>query len=204
MRRPRQMGRYSADKGRVLLAAGASAAQNRTHMADGLSVGSEADHASLRSPTWAILASSSGTPAVGSSNGWPRVPDPYKAAILILDSDVDVEEDQTLIDENVTAAVVTAGNCRIGVVSVYFECDKPIGPYLDRVKWVCSKLGTNKIILGGDVNAWSVWWGSERDDARGTELCDFLDVEGYMYSTKGISPRSKYTGGTVSCEVRWT
>ncbi|GBP98472.1 hypothetical protein EVAR_59898_1 [Eumeta japonica] len=64
------------------------------------------------------------------------------------DSGVDVEEDQTLIDENVTAAVIVAGSCRIGVVSVYFEGDMPIGPYLDRVRYVCSKLGTDKIILG--------------------------------------------------------
>ncbi|GBP72931.1 hypothetical protein EVAR_41147_1 [Eumeta japonica] len=46
---------------------------------------------------------------------------PVKAAIIILDSGVDVEEDKTLIDENVTATVIKAGNCRIGVVSVYFE-----------------------------------------------------------------------------------
>ncbi|GBP97792.1 Retrovirus-related Pol polyprotein from type-1 retrotransposable element R1 [Eumeta japonica] len=177
------MGRYSADKGRVLLAAGASAAQNRTHMADGLSVGSEADHASLRFIQSNLQRSKLATAEllVGASRrkiAVALVQEPYVGNTGELKRDVDVEEDQTLIDENVTAAVVTAGNCRIGVVSVYFECDKPIGPYLDRVKWVCSKLGTNKIILGGDVNAWSVWWGSERDDARGTELCDFLDVEG--------------------------
>ncbi|GBP97782.1 Putative 115 kDa protein in type-1 retrotransposable element R1DM [Eumeta japonica] len=82
---------------------------------------------------------------------------PVKAAIMVLNSDVDVEEDQTLNGENVAAAVIKAGNCRIGVVSVYFEGDMPIGPYLDRVRYVCSKLGTDKIILGGDVNAWSVW-----------------------------------------------
>ncbi|GBP98437.1 hypothetical protein EVAR_9231_1 [Eumeta japonica] len=139
------MGRYSADKGRVLLAAGASAAQNRTHMADGLSVEVRLTTHLCGAPT-AILASSSGTPA-GSSTGGPACRT-RKTAILILDSDVDVEEDQTLIDENVTAAVVTAGNCRIGVVSVYFECDKPIGPYLDRVKWVCSKLGRTKSSWG--------------------------------------------------------
>ncbi|GBP96744.1 hypothetical protein EVAR_77679_1 [Eumeta japonica] len=83
---------------------------------------------------------------------------PVKAAIIVLDSGVDVEEDQTLIDENVTAAVIVAGSCRIGVVSVYFEGDMPIGPYLDRVRYVCSKLGTDKIILGATsrVEVWSV------------------------------------------------
>ncbi|GBP97306.1 Putative 115 kDa protein in type-1 retrotransposable element R1DM [Eumeta japonica] len=113
---------------------------------------------------------------------------PVKAAIIVLDSGVDVEEDQTLIDENVTAAVIVAGNCRIGVVSVYFEGDMPIGPYLDRVRYVCSKLGTDKIILGGDVNAWSVWWGSEHDDARGVDLCDFFDAEGLHILNEGNTP----------------
>ncbi|GBP00241.1 hypothetical protein EVAR_66469_1 [Eumeta japonica] len=140
-------------------------------------------------------------PAVGSSNGGPACRT-RKAAILILDSDVDVEEDQTLIDENVTAAVVTAGNCRIGVVSVYFECDKPIGPYLDRVKWVCSKLGTNKIILGRRQRMERVV-GSERDDARGTELCDFLDVEGLHVLNEGNIPTFEVYRGP-SREVRWT
>ncbi|GBP72812.1 Retrovirus-related Pol polyprotein from type-1 retrotransposable element R1 [Eumeta japonica] len=107
---------------------------------------------------------------------------------MVLSSDVDVEEDQTLNGENVAAAVIKAGNCRIGVVSVYFEGDMPIGPYLDRVRYVCSKLGTDKIILGGDVNAWSVWWGSERNDARGVDLCDFLDSEGLHILNEGNTP----------------
>ncbi|GBP97956.1 hypothetical protein EVAR_82190_1 [Eumeta japonica] len=107
---------------------------------------------------------------------------------MVLNSDVDVEEDQTLNGENVAAAVIKAGNCRIGVVSVYFEGDMPIGPYLDRVRYVCSKLGTDKIILGGDVNAWSVWWGSERNDARGVDLCDFLDSEGLHILNEGNTP----------------
>ncbi|GBP54091.1 hypothetical protein EVAR_81259_1 [Eumeta japonica] len=76
---------------------------------------------------------------------------PIKAAILILNGDLDDEENQILINENVTAAVVKIGNYRIGVMSVYFEGDIPIDPYLDRVRYVCSKFGTDNIILGSDV-----------------------------------------------------
>ncbi|GBP74833.1 hypothetical protein EVAR_55103_1 [Eumeta japonica] len=64
----------------------------------------------------------------------------------------------------------------------------PNGPYLDRVRYVCSKLGTDKIILGVDVNAWSVWWGSERNDARGVDFCDFLDSEGLHIMNVGNTP----------------
>ncbi|GBP90792.1 Retrovirus-related Pol polyprotein from type-1 retrotransposable element R1 [Eumeta japonica] len=120
---------------------------------------------------------------------------PVKAAIIVLDSGVDVEEDQTLIDENVTAAVIVAGNYRIGVVSVYFEGDIPIGPYLDRVRYVCSKLGTDKIILGSNVNAWSVCWGSEHDDACRVDLCDFFDAEGLHILNEGNTPTFKVYRG---------
>ncbi|GBP51033.1 hypothetical protein EVAR_37191_1 [Eumeta japonica] len=49
---------------------------------------------------------------------------PVKAAINP-ESGVDVEDDQTPIDENVTFTVAKAGSCRIGIVSVYFKGGKP-------------------------------------------------------------------------------
>ncbi|GBP91339.1 hypothetical protein EVAR_57756_1 [Eumeta japonica] len=155
-------------------------------MADGLSVGSEADHASLRFIQSNLQRSKLATAELlGHPTVAPRA-GPVKAAILILDSDVDVEEDQTLIDENVTAAVVTAGNCRIGVVSVYSSATSR-SAHTSTAKWVCSKLGTNKIILGRRQRMERVV-GSERDDARGTELCDFLDVEGLHVLNEGNIP----------------
>ncbi|GBP97300.1 hypothetical protein EVAR_90478_1 [Eumeta japonica] len=121
---------YGSVEGGVLLAAGALAAEDRTHTAED------------RRPKDALTAYLCGTlhweyrraetvPGCrvvkdGSAEG------PVKAAIMVLNSDVDVEEDQTLNGENVAAAG-KAGNCRIGVVSVYFEETCPSAP-------------------------WSVWW----------------------------------------------
>ncbi|GBP26545.1 hypothetical protein EVAR_86048_1 [Eumeta japonica] len=51
---------------------------------------------------------------------------PVKAAIITLDSGVDVEEDQILINEKVTVTVIKAENCTIGFESLYFERYKPI------------------------------------------------------------------------------
>ncbi|GBP77071.1 hypothetical protein EVAR_45979_1 [Eumeta japonica] len=73
-----------------------------------------------------------------------------KAVIIILDRDVDVEENEILNDENVTAAVITAGNCRNDVLSVYFEGDMLISLYRDRVR--CLFKTRDKIILEGEVN----------------------------------------------------
>ncbi|GBP05729.1 hypothetical protein EVAR_91924_1 [Eumeta japonica] len=119
---------------------------------------------------------------------------PVKAAIMV-SSDVDVEEDQTLNGENVAAAVIKAGN-RIGVVSVYFEETCPSA----RTSIACDTSAQNSgptKSSWGDVSAWSVWWGSERNDARGVDLCDFLDSEGlhergqYAHGVyRGSSPQS--------------
>ncbi|GBP24846.1 hypothetical protein EVAR_14179_1 [Eumeta japonica] len=84
------------------------------------------------------------------------VQEPYVRNIGELQRGVNVEEDQTLIDKNVTVIVIKAGKCRIGIVLAYFEEDKPIDLYLDRVRYVCSKLGMGKVILGGDDNSWNV------------------------------------------------
>ncbi|GBP88699.1 Putative 115 kDa protein in type-1 retrotransposable element R1DM [Eumeta japonica] len=183
------MGQNSADKNRELLTAGASVTQNGNHTADSMLTRKTTDRASLRFIQSNLRRSKLATRAADRTG-------PVKAALIIQDNDVDVETDQTLIDENVTAPVIKAGNCRVGVVSVYLEGDKPIGPFLNRVKWVCSKLGTEKFILGGYLNAWSVWWGSERDDARGGELCDFFDMEKLHVLNEGNIPTFEvYRGG---------
>ncbi|GBP96374.1 hypothetical protein EVAR_65704_1 [Eumeta japonica] len=122
---------------------------------------------------------------------------PVKAAIMVLNSDVDVEEDQTLNGENVAAAVIKAGNCRIGVVSVYFEETCPSA----RTSIACDTSAQNSgptKSSWGDVNAWSVWWGSERNDARGVDLCDFLDSEGLHILNEGNTPTFEVYRGIVS------
>ncbi|GBP26662.1 hypothetical protein EVAR_23432_1 [Eumeta japonica] len=77
-------------------------------------------------------------------------------------------------------------------VGVLLKRTNPSNPsnnsYLNRVRYVCSKLETNKIILGSDVNACSVWWGSEHDDARGIDLCDFFDFKRLHILNEGNTP----------------
>ncbi|GBP79422.1 hypothetical protein EVAR_48885_1 [Eumeta japonica] len=231
MRRPRH-GRYSADKGRVLLAAAPRLPKTvltwltalwevrlTTHLcgsfnptaAEQARYGELLVGASRRKIAVALVQEpyvgywrAQAVPGQGHPTVAPRA-GPVKAAILILDSDVDVEEDQTLIDENVTAAVVTAGQNwrRVG----HFECDKPIGPYLDAREVGLLEARDEQNHPGGDV-AWSVWW-AVSDDARGTELCDFLDVEGYMYSTKeyphvrSIQPSLRSTVTVEAAPLYW-
>ncbi|GBP80046.1 hypothetical protein EVAR_53186_1 [Eumeta japonica] len=108
-----------------------------------------------------------------------------------------------LNDEEFAAAAIKAGNCRIGVVAVYFEGNMSIGHHLDRMPYAYSKIRLDKIILGSDINAWSIWWSSEHDDARGVDLYDFLDSEGLHILNEGNTPKFKVYGGIVSSRAWW-
>ncbi|CAF4894619.1 unnamed protein product [Pieris macdunnoughi] len=86
---------------------------------------------------------------------------PVKAAILVFDEHIEVFQDKSLITENIVAAVLRTDQWEIGVISVYFEGDEPIEPYLEQLGSVTKKLKTKMVLIGGDVNAWSEWWGAE-------------------------------------------
>ncbi|GBP79141.1 hypothetical protein EVAR_100103_1 [Eumeta japonica] len=116
---------------------------------------------------------------------------PIKVAIIFLSRDVGVEEDYIFNYEHVIDVVLNAENGKIGVMSVYFEGHVPIGPYFDCVRCVCLKHETEKMYLGGDVNAWRC---SEGNDVRGVDICNILDAEGLHILTEG---------NTLTFDVHW-
>ncbi|GBP28237.1 hypothetical protein EVAR_19085_1 [Eumeta japonica] len=70
-----------------------------------------------------------------------------RASVKAVISDVDLKEDQTFNNENIVATVVEAGNCRIGVVSVY-KGDRLL-------KWVVDVTACSSALLDG-VGEWQV------------------------------------------------
>ncbi|GBP83195.1 hypothetical protein EVAR_66746_1 [Eumeta japonica] len=165
---------YGSVESSVLLVVDILAAVDRTHMVRSKVATAELlVEAERRNITVALVQK----PYIGNAGELRRYPGcrvaqkttqrrgSVKAAIIILNSGVDVEEDQTLNVKNVAAAIIKAGNCRIGVASVYFERDMPI----------------------------SVWWDSEGDDLRGVDLCDFHNSEGLHILNEGNTPTFEST-----------
>lgn len=74
----------------------------------------------------------------------------------------------------------------LGVISVYLEKDQPLEPYLARIQHAVDP--TDHIIIGGDVNAWSTWWGSIHENHRGAEYRGFLDEQGMHILNEGDTP----------------
>lgn len=113
---------------------------------------------------------------------------PVKAAIIVFDDEIQILTNSTISSENIAVAILKTNKWTVGVISVYFEDSMPLEPYLDRLKEVCESLQTNKIIIGGDVNAWSTWWGGEVEDSRGEVLRGFLDEIDLHILNQGTDP----------------
>lgn len=100
---------------------------------------------------------------------------PIKAAIIVFDEAIEVVANPMLTTENIAVAILKTSDWTMAVLSIYFEDSLPIDPYLDEIKRICSELKMGKLIIGGDGNAWSTWWGSVREDHRGEALAGTMD-----------------------------
>ncbi|GBP78448.1 hypothetical protein EVAR_52253_1 [Eumeta japonica] len=75
---------------------------------------------------------------------------------------VEVLHDPQLVTETESAVLLKIGRMKLGIISIYFEGDEDIEPYIIRTEKACKNLGTENLIIADDINAWSHWWGSQR------------------------------------------
>ncbi|KAJ2947205.1 hypothetical protein O0L34_g16913 [Tuta absoluta] len=68
------------------------------------------------------------------------------------------------------------------------EGDQPIEGYLQQVKTIKETLGEGKLLIAGDTNAWSHWWGSVKEDSRGQSLFDAINEMGLHILNEGNIP----------------
>lgn len=124
---------------------------------------------------------------------------PVKAAIVVFGNNLEVIHDPQLVTENVAAVLLKAGQLTFGVLSVYFEGDQEIDPYLSVTQHTIHKLKTPHILLGGDVNAWSQWWGSVSENHRGAAYNSFLNEWDLQILNTGQTPTFETYRGDRWC-----
>lgn len=113
---------------------------------------------------------------------------PNKAAIVVFDPDIEIIEHPLLTTENLVAATLKTNTWTIGIVSMYLEKDESIEQDIERIKEICKKLDMGKILLGGDSNAWSAWWGSVDENLRGETLAGALSEMDMEVLNEGNEP----------------
>ncbi|GBP79447.1 RNA-directed DNA polymerase from mobile element jockey [Eumeta japonica] len=65
---------------------------------------------------------------------------PVKAAIIVFGDKVDVLHDSQLVTETESAVLLKIGRMKLGIISIYFEGDEDIEPYIIRTKKACKNL----------------------------------------------------------------
>ncbi|XP_050563633.1 uncharacterized protein LOC126913011 [Spodoptera frugiperda] len=124
---------------------------------------------------------------------------PVKAAIVIFGNNLEVIHDPQLVSENVVAVLLKAGPLKFGVLSVYYEGDQDLDSYLDDTQHKMHLLKTNNILIGGDVNAWSQWWGSVSENHRGALYNAFLNDRDLQILNMGQTPTFEVYRGDRWC-----
>lgn len=124
---------------------------------------------------------------------------PVKAAIVVFGNNLEVIHDPQLVTENIAAALLKVGKLSFGVLSVYFEGDQEIEPYLSETHTTLQKLRTHNIIVGGDINAWSQWWGSVSENHRGAAYNSFLNERDLQILNTGQTPTFETYRGDRWC-----
>ncbi|XP_013178829.1 PREDICTED: uncharacterized protein LOC106125960, partial [Papilio xuthus] len=113
---------------------------------------------------------------------------PSHYSIVLFDGTLNITHCPDLTTCNIAVAKVRSAAWTVGLVSVYLEPSKPIEPYLDLIGSVVERLDTADVILGGDVNAWSTWWGSRTTDKRGDQVVAKFDGLGLHVLNCGSEP----------------
>ncbi|XP_046977642.1 uncharacterized protein LOC124543462 [Vanessa cardui] len=120
---------------------------------------------------------------------------PVKAAIVVFGDRLEVVHDPQIVTENVAAVFLRAGQLRLGLLSVYFEGDQDLHPYLQQIRSAINKVPTNNLLVAGDVNAWSHWWGSNSEDHRGADYHNFItEMDLHILNTGSVPTFETYRG----------
>ncbi|KAJ2952397.1 hypothetical protein O0L34_g4684 [Tuta absoluta] len=99
---------------------------------------------------------------------------PVRAAIVVIDPNIHFNDNPDLVSEDIVGTTIKIGERQLGLINVYLHGDGDINIDLRKIRDTIQKLKTPDIIIAGDVNAKSFWWGSDIEDTRGTDLAETL------------------------------
>ncbi|CAB3249970.1 unnamed protein product [Arctia plantaginis] len=123
-----------------------------------------------------------------------------KAAMAVFDPNLDVVQYPQLTTDNIVVVGIRTSAWMITLVSFYFEPTEPVGPYLERLKYIRRKIGSQRIVLGGDANAKSTRWGSRIEDSRGEAFSGALgEMDLHVLNSGNIPNFDTVRGGVRYC-----
>lgn len=113
---------------------------------------------------------------------------PVKAAIAVFDQNIRVTLCPKRTNKNICIVKIRLGGRDIAAASLYLEPDEPLETYLVQLRQLAQSLGPQNLLLGGDINAKSIWWGSNVTDKRGKEMESVIAENNWQVLNEGNTP----------------
>ncbi|CAG4934312.1 unnamed protein product [Parnassius apollo] len=125
---------------------------------------------------------------------------PVKSAVVVIDPNILIIEDSKFITENIVGVIIVSKNNNIGLISIYWEDYENIENYIQQLNTIIKNMNTPFIIIGGDCNCNSQWWGCDNEDARGILLSEFLAEASLEIINEGRTPTFYTIRQGVECK----
>lgn len=96
---------------------------------------------------------------------------PVRSAIVVLDPTFNTIINRHRLTKDISTVILTRGNISICIIGVYLDGEKPLEDDTSKLKEIILS-NTQNIVLAGDFNAASHWWGCREEDDKGSYLVD--------------------------------
>lgn len=127
------------------------------------------------------------------------------AGIMVFDPDLVVMRIEYLSDAHIVCAQIDNGRSAFYFISGYFQCSKPIKPYIERLSFILRQLQGCKVVIWVDANAKSPLWFAEELTEKGKHL-EKLIAEANIFVVNELSEFKSYSrpGGEGNIDVTLT
>ncbi|XP_052750082.1 uncharacterized protein LOC128200503 [Galleria mellonella] len=113
---------------------------------------------------------------------------PVRAAIVILNPSLRIIESQEWITEDIVGLKITVGNDTFILINAYLDKTHDIEQTVNSLRKIVDSTGTTNLLLAGDANAKSPWWGCDSEDERGSKIMDMFAELGMEVLNQGSQP----------------
>ncbi|XP_052752746.1 uncharacterized protein LOC113520145 [Galleria mellonella] len=113
---------------------------------------------------------------------------PVRAAIVILNPSIRIIESQDWTTEDMVGLKIIVGNVTYTFVNVYLDKTHNIEQTMNTLRKIVDSTGTANLLIAGDANAKSPWWGCDTEDERGSKIMDTFAELGMEVLNQGSQP----------------
>ncbi|XP_052748288.1 uncharacterized protein LOC128200104 [Galleria mellonella] len=113
---------------------------------------------------------------------------PVRSAIVVLNPNLRIIESSQWTTRDIVAIKLKTDTATITIISVYLDKTYNIEQSITSLQTIINATDSTNLVIAGDVNAKSPWWGCDTEDVRGSVLVDVIFGLGMEVLNEGSQP----------------